>query len=116
MHELHSRLFVYGTLAPGRPNEHILADLEGHWQPASVRGVLQEVGGGATLGFPGIEPSETGDHVEGFLFVSADLVHHWERLDDFEGEAYERVVVQAMLTDGSRVEAYVYAIREMPLT
>jgi gamma-glutamylcyclotransferase (GGCT)/AIG2-like uncharacterized protein YtfP len=30
------RLFVYGTLAPGRPNEHVLADLGGTWEPAYV--------------------------------------------------------------------------------
>jgi len=28
------RLFVYGTLAPGRPNEHVLSseELDGHWK------------------------------------------------------------------------------------
>ena len=32
------RLFVYGTLAPGRPNEHVLADVPGEWEPATVMG------------------------------------------------------------------------------
>lgn len=38
------RLFVYGSLAPGRPNEHILAAIPGTWEPASVSGRLREEG------------------------------------------------------------------------
>ena len=30
------RLFVYGTLAPGRPNEHVLGEIEGSWEAATV--------------------------------------------------------------------------------
>ena len=33
-------------------------------------------------------------------------------LDEFEGDKYERVLVQVTLVDGSLEEAYVYAIRE----
>ena len=29
-----NRLFVYGTLAPGRANAHVLADIPGTWEPA----------------------------------------------------------------------------------
>jgi gamma-glutamylcyclotransferase (GGCT)/AIG2-like uncharacterized protein YtfP len=32
------RLFVYGTLAPGRPKEHVLEPLHGTWRAATVRG------------------------------------------------------------------------------
>ena len=38
------RLFVYGTLAPGRSNEHILADVPGTWEPAVVQGTLIQEG------------------------------------------------------------------------
>jgi gamma-glutamylcyclotransferase (GGCT)/AIG2-like uncharacterized protein YtfP len=48
------RLFVYGTLAPGRPNEHILANVAGEWEPASVTGRLLEEGWGAAAGYPGM--------------------------------------------------------------
>ena len=41
------RLFVYGTLGPGRPNEHILLKIGGTWQPASVR--LANSGGVKTV-------------------------------------------------------------------
>jgi len=106
------RLFVYGTLAPGRPNAHILSSIDGFWENASVSGSLHAVGWGASLGYPGIIPSETGGDVEGFLFSSNSLSDHWSRLDEFEGEAYERVLVTANLEDGGSVETYVYALRE----
>ncbi|GMM83898.1 hypothetical protein [Pseudoalteromonas sp. MTN2-4] len=48
------RLFVYGTLAPGKPNEHILQEVEGEWLPATVKGELHQTGWGAELGFPAI--------------------------------------------------------------
>ncbi|HSE41878.1 MAG TPA: gamma-glutamylcyclotransferase, partial [Acidobacteriota bacterium] len=41
------RLFVYGTLAPGRPNEHILGQIGGSFEPATVIGTLYQEGWGA---------------------------------------------------------------------
>jgi gamma-glutamylcyclotransferase (GGCT)/AIG2-like uncharacterized protein YtfP len=72
-------LFVYGTLAPGRPNEHVLAEVPGRWEPAQVRGTLLEQGWGAALGFPAIALNPDGDVVEGFLFTSDALDKHWLR-------------------------------------
>ena len=105
------RLFVYGTLAPGRPNAHILADVPGTWEPASVIGTLIPEGWGAAAGYPGIVLGEQGDEVEGWLFSSESLAEHWVRLDEFEGEGYERVRTTVRLKDGARVEAFVYALR-----
>ena len=67
------RLFVYGTLAPGRPNEHVLADVPGRWEPATVSGSLREEGWGAAVGYPGIVLDGRGGDVEGFLFSSEAL-------------------------------------------
>jgi len=108
------RFFVYGTLAPGRPNEHVLADVPGTWEPATVRGTLLQEGWGAAVGYPGIVLAEGGDEVLGFVFSSPELPAHWARLDEFEGEGYERVLVPATLRDGVTVEAYIYALRSMP--
>jgi gamma-glutamylcyclotransferase (GGCT)/AIG2-like uncharacterized protein YtfP len=47
-------LFVYGTLAPGRPNEHVLEPLDGTWRRATVRGDLLDVGWGAEHGYPAL--------------------------------------------------------------
>lgn len=113
------RLFVYGTLAPGRPNEHVLADVGGEWEPASVRGVLVQEGWGVEHGYPAITLAEDMDgaldeeapEVSGLLFASEHLDEHWARLDEFEGIGYERVPVQALRPDGRRVEAQVYVHR-----
>jgi gamma-glutamylcyclotransferase (GGCT)/AIG2-like uncharacterized protein YtfP len=106
------RLFVYGTLAPGRPNEHVLADVPGEWEPATAIGTLLQEGWGAAAGYPGIVLDEHGGGVEGFVFSSKSLAEHWARLDEFEGEGYERVLTTVKLKDGTAVEAYIYRLRE----
>jgi gamma-glutamylcyclotransferase (GGCT)/AIG2-like uncharacterized protein YtfP len=105
------RLFVYGTLAPGRPNEHILADVPGTWEPASVKGTLREEGWGAAMGFPGLDLDELGGPIEGFVFSSDELGHHWARLDEFEGDAYSRIQAAVQLASGQTVQAYLYALK-----
>jgi gamma-glutamylcyclotransferase (GGCT)/AIG2-like uncharacterized protein YtfP len=104
------RLFVYGTLAPGRPNAHVLAGLAGSWEPASVKGTLLQQGWGAAIGYPGIVLDERGDEVQGLVFRSDELAAHWPRLDEFEGDGYERVLASARLPDGTLVEAYIYVL------
>jgi len=104
------RLFVYGTLAPGRANHHILQSIPGSWEVATLRGKLFQEGWGTTNGCPGIVPLEDGGEVEGFIFSSEYLQDHWSRLDEFEGEGYERVSVKVRVNDSRYVEAYVYAL------
>ena len=105
------RLFVYGTLAPGRPNAHVLAEVPGTWEPATVRGTLLQKGWGAGLGYPGIVLDANGDKVHGFILSSEELSAHWVRLDEFEGDGYERVVTSAELENGTVVEVYIYALK-----
>jgi gamma-glutamylcyclotransferase (GGCT)/AIG2-like uncharacterized protein YtfP len=105
------RLFVYGTLGPGRPNEHVLKAIGGSWETATVTGTLRQEGWGAAMGYPGIDLNERGGEVEGFLFSSENLSSHWAALDEFEGEAYERVLTRAKLKDGGTVYAYIYTLR-----
>ncbi|MCB9135902.1 MAG: hypothetical protein H6636_10785 [Anaerolineales bacterium] len=64
------RLFVYGTLGPGRLNEHILTQIGGSWEAASVTGTLRQDGWGAAMGYPGIDLDENGDEIHGFVFSS----------------------------------------------
>ncbi len=99
---MNERLFVYGTLAPGQPNDHILRDVPGTWEEAFVKGRLVEHGWGAELGFPAIELSEADSRVAGLVFTSDSLAGHWQRLDEFEGEGYQRVMAEAYLHDGRR--------------
>ena len=105
------RLFVYGTLGPGRPNEHVLDAVGGFWKTATVKGTLRDEGWGAELGYPGIELSEDGAEVEGFLFISDNLPDHWAALDKFEGEAYKRVQAEVNCEDGSVAVAHIYTLR-----
>ena len=107
------RLFVYGTLAPGRPNEHVMQKIRGEWLPAHVKGKLIKAGWGfARSGFPAMVPSEDGEDIEGHVFQSAHLGEHWRTLDEFEGPDYVRVLTMATLESGEVVEAYVYALAE----
>ena len=105
------RLFVYGSLAPGKPNEHLLSEVAGTWEEASVTGTLHPEGWGATIGYPAIVLSEDGERVDGFLITSTELADHWAKLDEFEGGAYERVRTKVKLKDDSTVDAYVYALK-----
>ncbi len=104
------RFFVYGTLAPGRPNGHILEGVAGTWEAATVRGTLVQEGWGAAVGYPGIVLSADGGEVAGFVFSSPELAAHWARLDAFEGDGYARVLTDATLADGSVVRAHIYAL------
>jgi len=107
------RLFVYGTLGPGRPNEHVLTAIGRSWKTATITGTLRNEGWGAELGYPAIELDETGGEVEGFLFVSENLSAHWAVLDKFEGEAYERVLAKVQVEDGSMIDAHIYTLRSV---
>jgi gamma-glutamylcyclotransferase (GGCT)/AIG2-like uncharacterized protein YtfP len=104
------RLFVYGTLAPGRPNEHVLSVIGGSWQNATVNGILRHAGWGAELGYPGIDLDEQGAEIKGFLFTSKNLLNHWHELDQFEGAAYQRVLVSVNREDSSRIDAFIYRL------
>ena len=104
------RLFVYGTLAPGRVNHHVLEPVPGKWTAATLKGRLLQEGWGADLGSPGIVPDAQGEAVSGHLFSSDQLEQHWAMLDEFEGDGYTRVQVTVTLADGENLEAWVYAL------
>ena len=105
------RLFVYGTLQPGRANEHVLAAIGGEWAPAVIKGRLVQAGWGASLGFPALVIDDEGREVQGHVFSSPDLGSRWAELDEFEGREYERVVAAVTLESGERIEAHVYVLR-----
>ena len=67
---------------------------------------------GATMGYPGIVLDERGNEIQGFVFSSEKLSGHWAELDEFEGEAYERVLTKVTLKDNTTVDAYIYELRE----
>ncbi len=52
---MEEKLFIYRTLGPGRPNEHVLKAIGGVGKNATVRGKLRQEGWGAEMGYPGID-------------------------------------------------------------
>jgi len=60
--------------------------------------------------YPGIVPQQD-SLVTGKLYWGLDE-KIMGKLDAFEGDKYERVVVQVTMADGSSEEAYTYAIKE----
>lgn len=107
---MQERLFVYGTLAPGRSNHHLLADASGTWCQATLRGRLFEAGWGAAEGYPAIRPDPAGKPVAGYLLTSAHLREYWTMLDHFEGDGYVRQLAPVATLTGQVLEAWVYAL------
>ena len=114
-------LFVYGTLAPGQVNPHVLAPLSGAWTEAQVSGSLQDAGWGAANGCPGaglvnndIDKITADSHptsvVKGVLLESNDLADFWQKLDDFEGTDYRAEVTMARLVTGEYRRCAVYTL------
>lgn len=87
------RLAVYGSLAPGEVNHHVVAELPGSWREGVVTGTLRLTGSGAAHGFPALRWRAGGPPVPARLFVSEALQEHWGRLDVFEGAEYVRILV-----------------------
>ena len=106
-----SRLAVYGTLQPGGPNAHLLDQLEGLWVAGHVRGELRDAGWGAGVGYPGIRLDNDAVPVSVMVLESSALDDEWQRLDDFEGPEYRRVLCNVEITSGV-IEAYIYELRD----
>ncbi len=108
-----SRLAVYGTLAPGRPNDHVLAPLGGQWVSGlATRGDLITAGWGADQGFPALRWSLEGPNLPVELLISAELPRQWDQLDRFEGGEYQRILVPLYNGDAVATIANIYVLAE----
>lgn len=103
-------LFVYGTLKPGFPNNHILKAFGGNFFKATLLGFQFDKVWEKKTGYPGLIKSDSNSKVEGFLFVSENLIDNWKVLDDFETKAYSRKIVSVLLEDNRKVDGFVYVI------
>lgn len=92
-----NRLAVYGTLAPGKTNHHLVEPLGGSWRRGAVRGTLHPHGWGAPLGFPAMVWDPAAAPIEVELLESPSLTTAWRELDAFEGDAYLRILVPVAL-------------------
>ena len=107
------RLAVYGSLAPGKSNHHMLAKYAGTWSRGRVRGDLLNAGWGAAGGFPGLIPRDDGPWVPVHVFESKALTSAWPELDAFEGDEYVRVIVRVYAHDSEThavCDANIYAL------
>lgn len=104
--QLHARfrtgetLAVYGTLAPGQPNHHIVAPLGGEWSRGFVEGELLPIGWGAGVGYPGFRPRGGGASVPVHVLIAPALASAWPMLDEFEGTDYRRILVPVFNAEG----------------
>ncbi len=110
------RLFVYGTLRPGESNERFLVNKPGIWMNASITGILFPAGYGATEGYTVLVPDENGQLIHGQILEANFTEADWKILDEFETEAYERVLTTVVSEDGARLSAYVYILNQDDLT
>jgi gamma-glutamylcyclotransferase (GGCT)/AIG2-like uncharacterized protein YtfP len=105
-------LAVYGSLAPGEANAAQLESISGLWSDGYfVTGDLEERGWGSRLGFPGLRWRPSGPRVAVKVFSSRELPSHWERLDEFEGAEYRRIVVPLLDTESVVGLANIYVLR-----
>ncbi|AFU97294.1 gamma-glutamylcyclotransferase family protein [Simiduia agarivorans] len=109
-HATNTRLFTYGTLAPGRKNHHLLQALAGHWQTGTVKGQLIEAGWASADGYPAMRPDSQGIPIHGFLLHSLELPDLWASLDAFEGNDYQRIPIEVECENGDVVMAFIYAL------
>jgi len=97
------KLFTYGTLEiPSVVKRVFGVDLSGR------AAVLSDYGRYLVRGqsYPAIR-EEPGNSVHGTLYAGLNT-GHFRRLDTYEGEAYEKRVVEVMTEDGERHRAVVY--------
>jgi gamma-glutamylcyclotransferase (GGCT)/AIG2-like uncharacterized protein YtfP len=103
-HNVSRRLAVYGSLAPGRENHHLLAGARGRWRAElHVEGDLRAKGWGAALGYPALRLRRGGGRVPVWLLESAALPALWPLLDEFEGPGYRRVLAPVRDAEGKLV-------------
>jgi gamma-glutamylcyclotransferase (GGCT)/AIG2-like uncharacterized protein YtfP len=86
-------LAVYGTLAPGQPNHHVVAPLGGEWTDGVIEGELFPVGWAAALGYRAFRPHPGGAAVAVKVLAAPALAAAWPELDRFEGPGYRRILV-----------------------
>ena len=101
-------------MAPGQANEHILKDVPGSWESATVKGFLHDQGWGAEFGCPALELSYEGDNVGGLIFTTDQLLDLLPSLDQFEGAEYQRQTATAKLANDRSMEVYVYTLKTPP--
>ena len=108
-----SALIVYGTLAPNKPNHSVVEHIRGTWHKGKVRGKLVNKGWGAQTGHAGYVPAglEEQKEIPVYVLISNELATNWQRLDEFEGADYHRMLTPYELETGEKGMGYIYAVK-----
>lgn len=104
-------LIVYGSLAPGESNHHIISHIDGQWSKASIKGRIIDNGWSSRTGYPEFQRTseEDSETVEVFAFISEELDEHWDHIDAFERtESYIRSKIPCVLEGGKIIDAFIY--------
>jgi gamma-glutamylcyclotransferase (GGCT)/AIG2-like uncharacterized protein YtfP len=89
-------LAVYGSLRPGQQNFHQVETVAGEWFSGTVEGEL-----GAWRQYKRlIIDSGVRNQIPVDVLRSDQLPQHWDRLDQFEGPAYERILWPVTIASG----------------
>ena len=89
-------------------NFEILNDLKGNWKKGYVLGKLLNLDTGEDYGYPVLELDNKGSKIHGMILESKDIEKNINKIDEFEGKEYLRVVSNIFFEDGSKTLAYVY--------
>lgn len=107
-------LIIYGSLAPGESNHHIISHIPGNWQKATITGYIEDNGWSNRSGYPrfiekqDVKQQKYSVHV----FTSDRLPAYWEEIDAFEGEEdYKRIQWPYVLEDGSEFTGHIYVLK-----
>lgn len=106
-------LIIYGSLAPGEKNHHIISHIKGSWHKATIQGRIIDNGWSDNRsGYPEFQKVENGEAANTLsvmAFISSELDAHWKLLDDFEAsENYSRVRISCKLENGEQKDAFIY--------
>lgn len=116
MSRSNTSLIVYGSLAPGESNHHIISHIDGIWRKAKIKGKIIDNGWSKRLvpqelGYPEFKsvPSGKEDILEVLVFMSEQLELYWQDIDEFEGtEDYRRISISCVLDTGDEIIASIY--------
>jgi len=89
------KLVVYGTLASGDVNHSIISDIRGIWEDCTVNGRVNKINE-----LPVFVWEPNGHSLKTQLFSACDLPELWDRLDQFEGLDYRRILVPVIKSTG----------------
>ncbi|WP_373650220.1 gamma-glutamylcyclotransferase [Schlesneria sp. DSM 10557] len=89
-----NRLAAYGSLRPGESNFDQVSMINGCWVDGKVKGRVWQPDEYLEFAWDVTAPA-----MEVRVLISSDLYEHIDRLDQFEGECYRRILVPVLIAE-----------------